>query len=313
MDEAALLRLATALRDRGYRFVTPTPATHARVNSRPANAWAQRIEDVFGWSRPFRDGVLPDTLMALMHDAGVLVPVEHAEGQAWRSRVRLSSLSDMLFLHSAYPTEAANAVFFGPDTYRYAAAITPWLDNHAHAIRCAVDIGCGAGPGALLVARKWPEAEVIGVDINDAALQLTRVNAMLSGAGNVAAQHSNVLSEVEGNFDLIVSNPPYLADPAERAYRHGGGEFGAALSLAIVEAALERLAPGGALVLYTGVAIVKGVDPFQEAATEQLAGSNVTWSYREVDPDVFGEELEHGRYVQVDRIAAVVLTVKKGF
>ena len=44
----ALLRLAAAVRDTGYRFVTVTPATHARVNARPGNEWAHGLRDVFG-------------------------------------------------------------------------------------------------------------------------------------------------------------------------------------------------------------------------------------------------------------------------
>jgi len=42
-----------------------------------------------------------------------------------------------------------------------------------------------------------------------------------------------------------------------------------------------------------------------------LAGTAHRWSYFEVDPDVFGEELEAGMYTQADRIAAVVLTVTR--
>ena len=259
--EPALLALAQALRDREYHFITPTPATHARVNARPGNEWAGGIEDVFGWSRPFRDGRLPESLMALMRDAGVLT----SQGDVgWRSLVRASSLDGLMFLHSAYPTDAADSVFFGPDTYRYAAAVTAWLDR-SHPVGRAVDIGCGAGPGAVLIARARPQAEVIGVDINEAALRLTRVNAALAGTPGLTARASNLLSNLDGKFDLIVSNPPYLADPAERAYRHGGGELGSGLSLAIVDAAMRRLAPGGTLILYTGVAIVNGHDPFQEA------------------------------------------------
>ncbi len=303
MNEAALLRLAEVLRDRGYRFVTPTPATHARVNARPGNEWARGVEDVFGWSRPFRDGVLPGGITILMDEAGV----RERHGDGWRPLVRMSSLDGLLFLHSAYPTQAADSVFFGPDTYRYGRTITAWLDYGGHRLRRAVDIGCGAGPGALLVARARPEAEVIGVDINEAALRLTRVNAALAGLGRVAARHSDLLSGVEGQFDLIVSNPPYLADPVARAYRDGGGELGAALSLAIVEAALQRLAPGGTLVLYTGVAIVNGHDLFRAAVAERITSGNVDWHYAEIDPDVFGEELEHGPYVTADRIAAVAL------
>ncbi len=305
-DEAALLRLAAALRDGGYQFVTPTPATHARVNSRPGNAWGSSLTDVFGWSRPFRDGALPAVTVAMMRDAGVL----HGGADSTRSLLRLSSLGGMHFLHSAYPTEAADAVFFGPDTYRFAAAIATWLD-YARPVRRAVDVGCGAGPGALVVARSRPGAEVLAVDINESALRLTRVNAALNGAARVSAVRSDILSGVDGSFDLIVSNPPYLADPAERAYRHGGGPLGAALSLAILDAALDRLAPGGTLLLYTGAAIVDGYDAFRAAAVERCQAAGCAWQYREVDPDVFGEELERGPYVGTDRIAAVVLTATR--
>lgn len=303
--DAKLLQLARAVRSTGYAFTTPTPATHARVNARPGSAWAQDLAGIFGWSRPFREDVVPPEILALMREAGVLV-----SGKAGlRSAVRLSSLGGLLFVHSAYPTTAADSVFFGPDTYRFARAILVHL-NKSVPVRRAVDIGCGAGPGAILVARAHPDAEVLAVDINPSALRMTRVNAALAGV-QVAAVDSNLLSAVPGSFDLIVSNPPYLVDPDARAYRHGGGPLGAGLSLAILDAALERLAPGGTLLLYTGAAIVNGIDPFKMAAIAHIGGSETNWTYEELDPDVFGEELESGAYTAADRIAAVVLTVKK--
>ncbi len=306
MNEVGLLRLARMVGETGYGFVTPTPATHARVNCRPGNAWARDLRDVFGWSRPFLDGVLNPAMVSAMGEAGVLA--RHGEG--WRSLVRLSSLDGLLFLHSAYPTGASDAVFFGPDTYRYATAVQEVLAGRAAPVHRAVDVGCGAGPAAIVLARAQPQAQVVGVDINPAAVLITRVNALLAGVA-VQALHSDLLSGVEGEFDLIVSNPPYLADPAERAYRHGGGPLGAALSLRIVQAALTRLSPGGTLVLYTGVAIVNGSDPFLQAVESHLGGHDIMCRYREVDPDVFGEELDQEPYVAADRIAAVVLTATR--
>ena len=149
---------------------------------------------------------------------------------------------------------------------------------------------------------------MFGVDINDAALRLTRVNAAVAGV-SVKARQSDLLSALDGAFDLIVANPPYLVDPAERAYRHGGGTLGAALSLAILDAALDRLTPGGTLLLYTGAAVVNGEDPFQEAVASRLSETDATWTYEELDPDVFGEELDQGAYTGADRIAAILLTV----
>ena len=309
----ALLRLAAAVRAAGYRFTTVTPATHARVNARPGNAWARGLEDVFGWSRPFRPAVLPPALFDLMRGAGVAVPHGEEGGGGWRSSVRLSTLGGELFLHSAFPTTAPDAVFFGPDTYRFAAAVEAHLERRSPPVRRAVDLCCGAGPGAILVAKARPAAEVLMGDINEAALRFARLNAALAGAGNATALRSDLLGGVpDGPFDLVIANPPYLVDPAERAYRHGGGPLGAGLSLAILDAALGRLAPGGTLLLYTGAAVVNGRDPFRAAAEERLAADpGVGWTYREMDPDVFGEELDTAAYAEADRIAAVVLTVTR--
>ncbi len=301
--ESGLQRLHGRLRDAGYAFTTPTPATHARVNARPGNEWARDLRGVFGWSRPFRPGVVPPPIAEAMEEAGALLPVS----DGFRSSLRFSSLDGLLFAHSAYPTEAADSVFFGPDTYRFGRAI---VQHRAERVRRAVDIGCGAGPGAILIARRWPEAEVLGVDINDGALLLTRLNAASAGV-TVEARRSDLLSGVDGVFDLIVANPPYLLDPAERTYRHGGGPLGAGLSLNILGTAIERLAPGGTLLLYTGSAIVDGVDGFLGGSRSCLAGSGLSWTYAELDPDVFGEELEQGPYREADRIAAVLLTVTK--
>ncbi len=303
--EAKLLQMARTVQSTGYAFTTPTPATHARVNARPGSAWAQDLAGVFGWSRPFREEVVPSEILVLMREAGMLL----SSDAGLRSAVRLSSLDGLLFVHSAYPTTAGDSVFFGPDTYRFARAILAHLNKGVPVCR-AVDIGCGAGPGAILVARAYPDAEVLAVDINPSALRMTRINAALAGV-QIAAVDSNLLSAVPGSFDLIVSNPPYLVDPDARAYRHGGGPLGAGLSLAILDAALDRLAPGGTLLLYTGAAIVNGTDPFKMAATAQIGGSGASWTYEELDPDVFGEELEGGVYATADRIAAVVLIVKK--
>ncbi len=57
--------------------------------------------------------------------------------------------------------------------------------------------------------------------------------------------------------------------------------------------------------------MVDGRDPFLEEVRTRLDGHDMAWRYRELDPDVFGEELEAGVYAHTDRIAAVVLTVTR--
>jgi methylase of polypeptide subunit release factors len=304
---AHLIELGNALKRCAYHFTTVSPATHARVNGRVGNEWARDLAGVFGWSRPFYASVLPSELFALMQDAGILIPYE----DGFLSRLRGSSLGGELFFHSAYPTTENDSVFFGPDTYRFANAIDQFFTLHRGKIQRAIDIGCGAGPGAILVARHCLEAEVFASDINPAALRLTAVNAALAGTSRVKPCTSSLLDDVEGNFDLIISNPPYLVDPSKRAYRHGGGPLGAGLSLDIIDASLAHLNSGGTLLLYSGAAIVDSCDPFRQAVEQKLQNQPVQWTYQEMDPDIFGEELLCKAYARTDRIAAVVLTVTK--
>lgn len=305
--DLALVQLGRRLQADGYRFITPTPLTHQRVNTRAEGRRAETLRDVFGWSRPFEPGLLSADEQRQLQQAQVL---EERNGRL-KSRVRWSSLDDLLFVHSAFPTEAADSVFFGPDTYRFAQLIHAHLQQNFAPIRRAVDIGCGAGVGAILIARARREAEVFALDINPEALRMTAINAALAEVANVSVEASDVLQDVDGYFDLIVANPPYMADPAERAYRHGGGALGAELSLRIVEQALGRLAPGGSLLLYTGAAMVDGRDPFLEALAPRLEAPGFGWTYRELDPDVFGEELLTPGYQRVERIAVVALTVTR--
>jgi len=305
-DPDALLALGQALQHAGYQFTTVTPATHRRVNGRPENAWARDLRGVFGWSRPFRPDTLPAGILTLMRSAGVLAERE----DTLRASVRASTIGSRLYFHSAFPTHAEDSVFLGPDTYRYIAALKRDLECITPPSR-AVDIGAGGGAGAIEVAARFPQCEVIAADINDRALALTGVNARLAGTPNVAARHSDLLKDLDGGFDLVLSNPPYILDPARLRYRHGGDMRGAGMSLQIVDAALERLRPGGTLLLYTGIAMVDGRDEFLETIRPRLDAACAAWSYEELDPDIFGGQLDCEGYEEVERIAAVWLRATK--
>jgi methylase of polypeptide subunit release factors len=104
---------------------------------------------------------------------------------------------------------------------------------------------------------------------------------------------------------LCIANPPYMRDAQHRAYRDGGGKHGEGLSIRIVQEWLMRASPGQALVLYTGSAIVAGVDHIHEQVMALAAQHAAALEYLELDPDVFGEELSLPNYIDVDRIAAV--------
>jgi methylase of polypeptide subunit release factors len=309
--DRALLALGRELQSRNYHFATITPASHRRVNDRPGNEVATSLEGVFGWSRPFRSTGLPEKIVALLHDAGEI----DACGHLLRSTVRFSTLGAQLFVHSAFPTDQPDAVFFGPDTYRFVRSLSQSLAGFAvHAPCRVIDVGCGTGAGGLCAAAVLAthRPEIVLTDINPRALRFARINAALNGIARVETVHSDLFANVAGTANLIISNPPYLVDPFARLYRHGGGALGFDLSLRIVEQGIERLAPGGRLFVYTGSAVIDGTQKLLQALYARLSNRGRSFTFEEIDPDVFGEELENPPYDRADRIAAVAITIDAG-
>lgn len=308
--EHSLVLLGRWLRGCGYRFTTVTPATHARVNARPDAGQARDLRDVFGWSRPFAADLLPAESIGWLRDAALL----QEQGALLRSRVRFSLLGEQLYAHSAYPTAEADAVFFGPDTYRFASLIESELQRQQLPRGGRIlDVGCGGGPGGMVAAHASASSrpQLVLADINPQALVHARANAALAGLERARFAQSDLYATVEGEFDLIVANPPYLVDASARTYRHGGGPLGGGLSERIVAEGLPRLAPGGRLVLYTGAAMVAGRDRLFESLRLLVERGDCSWRYWELDPDVFGEELEAPAYRQAERIAAVALVAQR--
>lgn len=296
--------LLAALDAARYDFTTVTPASHSRVAARWRGLGAGP-RDLFGWSRAVDPATLAPELCAAADAAGVLVPRDGGVA----ATVRVSRLAGRLFLHSPWPTEAADAVFLGPDSYRFAAFVAANLPPPRPGLR-VIDIGTGSGIGGIVAADLLPGAALWLTDINAAALAMAAVNAAHAG---VAARlvHGAGLHGVDDEVDVALANPPFLVDEGARAYRHGGGGLGTAVALAIAEEALGRLAPGGRFLLYTGTPIVDGNDALRPALGRLADTARATIAYREIDPDMFGEELARPAYGAVDRIAIVTAIVTR--
>ncbi len=294
-----LVELGRCLAAAEYRFVTTTPATHARVLARSGEAEAETLRDVFGWNRWFREGTIPRGWINFLDEAGVL----EREGERLKSGVRYATIDGQIFVHSGYPTTTADAVFFGPDTYRFVDLLRRSMTTHA---RRMVEIGCGSGAPAIATAQSADRVTL--ADVNPRALRYATINATLAGL-EVEVVKSDVLASIAGPVDRIIANPPYLVDDEHRIYRDGGGDLGLDLTLRMVDESLARLEVGGTLFLYTATPIIDGDDPLAKALVPVLRGR--TARYAEMDPDVFGEELERPAYAAADRIAVVSLIVTR--
>ena len=145
-----------------------------------------------------------------------------------------------------------------------------------------LDLGTGSGAIALALAKERPRARVVATDASTDALAVARGNAERLGIANVAFAESDWFDTVgDGPWDMIVSNPPYVAarDPHlaegdlrfEPAAALAAGVDGLSALRTIVAGAPARLAAGGALVVEHGYDQSEAVHVlFRDAGFERI-------------------------------------------
>lgn len=127
-----------------------------------------------------------------------------------------------------------------------------------------VDVGTGTGCIAITLALERPQARVTALDVSADALALASENAKLLGASNAQFVESNWFSQVpaDASFDVIASNPPYIA-PGDAHLSRGDLRFEPAIALAdavdglesyrqLAQGAKRHLKPGGLLIVEHG-------------------------------------------------------------
>ncbi len=116
--------------------------------------------------------------------------------------------------------------------------------------RSALDVGCGAGTAALLLAAQVDRA--VGVDINPRAIVLAQFNARLNAIHNVEFRAGDLFAPVAGErFDLIVSQPAFVSAPDDAkqiTFLHGGRR-GDEMTMRILGELQPHLAEGGRAVI----------------------------------------------------------------
>lgn len=236
--------IATALRDAAARLetVSDTPRLDAEL----------LMAHALGIERPAL--LLDPSRFAVPRDFGALVarrmghePVAYILGYRdfWTIRLKV----------------APGVLIPRPDSETLIEAALSRIDDRDAPLRL---LDLGTGPGTLLLAllSELPETAGLGVDASPAALALAGENAEALGMADRAVfRESDWASEVAGDFDLILCNPPYIADsealmPDVADYEPAGALFAGADGLddyrRIIPDLGRLLAPGGAAILEIG-------------------------------------------------------------
>lgn len=100
-----------------------------------------------------------------------------------------------------------------PETEEMCDNVIQHLKKLKHKNLCILDIGTGTGAIALSLAHALPQAQIYAVDVVPQALELAQRNAEHNKITNVTFVHSDVFTNIPHGvtFDLIISNPPYIA------------------------------------------------------------------------------------------------------
>lgn len=179
-----------------------------------------------------------------------------------------------------------------PETEILVEAAVKWAQGR-RALR-VVDVGAGSGCIAVTLAQRLPQADILAVDISEAALEIARINMVRHGVANrIRLRQGSLLEVIDGPLDLIVANLPYISDPEWTSLDDGvkwyepvgalrGGPDGLDLIGALLQQATSRLRSSAAIFLEIGWQ--------QGEAARQLAQAYFPTAHIAVRPDYAGHD-----------------------
>ena len=153
-------------------------------------------------------GVGPDRIVLLGPD-----PIDT------RAQDQLSDYVERRLQHEPVSKIAGLRQFWGRDFHISKAVLDPRPETETvivealkYPAKTVLDLGTGCGVLAVTLMMEWPKAEALATDISPAALAVARENADRFDIGDrLSFAQSNWFEGVQGSFDLIVANPPYIA------------------------------------------------------------------------------------------------------
>jgi len=231
----------------GTKYLEGRGVSDARLNMEHLVAkvlGCKRLDLYLEFDRPMAEDELAP-LRELLRQRGERVPLQHL-------------LGEVEFFGRTFKSDA-RALIPRPETEELVGMLLTRF--RAKPPASVVDVGCGSGVIGLSLAAEWLESEVTLVDISRDALALARENAEAIGlgSGRVEIVEGDLLSGLEGPFDLVVANLPYIAleetGALEAEVSHDpelalvGGPRGTELIIRLIADLSGKVASGGLVAL----------------------------------------------------------------
>jgi len=195
------------------------------------------------------DASAPEGYAELVAERATRIPLQHITGVAHFRYLQLA-VGPGVFIPRPETESVVQLVIDRLRALERAGVVRPKV----------VDLGTGSGAIAGSIAHEVPEAEVFAVEFSEFAHAWAAKNLRPLGVTLLLGDLRNALPELNGTFDVVVSNPPYipaeaipnepevaLHDPPEALY--GGGADGMELPTAAAASAARLLVPGGYFVM----------------------------------------------------------------
>lgn len=248
--------------DGGTRYLEKRRVDDARRNMQMLVAGqlgCTRMDLYLQFDRPLDEAVLAP-LREKLKLRGEGVPLQHLLGSVW--------------FHNREFKSDARALIPRPETEELAEWILSWPRPENQRV---LDMGCGSGVLGLTLAAERPTWHVTLADVSPDALALTRENAAHLDISNITTVETDLFSRLDGRFDGIVANLPYVPDSERtsmsREVLHDpalalfSGSDGLDLIRRFIPEAFDHLNPGGWVALEIGHDQASQVSGFLQASS----------------------------------------------
>lgn len=230
------------------------------------------------------------------------------------TRVRASGMAPLIQLHdtnSIHAHEKESFVFCGRCSSRLVNAVREELGREpSRRRRRVLDLCTGSGVQALNMA-PWAD-EIVGADLNPRAAAFAAANAKANGIPNARFVVSDLFSAVDGRFDVITANTPFLLlDEGSKARDGYGGAYGMEIELRLIAGLHERLEDGGVSLLVVSSAFVDGRNLLEERLADTLPGRGYQVDLFPISQYYSTEHWRAYERVQVEKCVLYIMRAEK--